>query len=397
VLFVPILSCKAAVITASDGLTTAVNRQPFSQSMGPISDGSIPISNPGYPIVTAFPALSETLKMVPLCHCPTPIQRLSNLEMAITEASPNLQIYVKQDGASNPLIYGGNKIRKLELLMAQALYSGKKEIIITGSVGSNSVVATALVAKHLGLVPTIHLIPQAPSPRVTTNLLVLSRILALPLGDWATPSLGSETIGTITYHSSASRAFGAVAGHAIRSAFSKQEVPFLCPPGATTPLTTIAYVNAMYELAADVEAGRLPAPPSRIYVPAGSGGTFIGLLIGAKSIPMFHRTEIIPVTSGSNRPTAQYWNHFKQVNAYLRELSGGAFPTITLHKQELETMLDRAFAGDHYAAITEWGVEAKSLAIRDGLEVEYTYTANTLARLIHDAREGSPTSEVWLY
>lgn len=397
-LITPMLGCKSTMYILADGFTGAVNGEPFSEPGSPSVTPSVLQKPSDYPLANAYPSLAESLRLVPLCDCPTPVQRLTHLEDSLAIEPKQLQLYVKQDGVSNSDLYGGNKIRKLELLMAQALHNNETEMLISGSVGSNSVVATALVAKHLGIVPEIHLVPQMPSQRVTTNLLVLSRILQLPLGD-ETQS-GSEVVGSIRYHESSKKAYGAVLSKALHAAVSSSDMPFVCPPGATSPLTTIAYVNAMYELAQDVEDGRLPSVPSRIYVPTGSGGTFIGLLIGARTIPLFRNTDIIPVTSGSNRPTEQYHNHLEEVSAYLAELTNGTFnpPEITLH--ELDAMLDRDSSGT-YGEITPKGLEAQALAAADNLHLEHTYTAKTVARLIHDARQaGHPASsspEIWLY
>ena len=404
--------CRSTLFILADELTGAVNGEPFVES-GPVESGpvelgvtdagassrrtTVSLESSAYPMVRAYTALSARLRVVSLCDCPTPVHELVHLEHEVgTDAQ--LQLYVKQDGVSNSALVGGNKLRKLELLMAQALHSDDSEMLISGSVGSNSVVATALVAKRLGLTPELHLVPQIPSERVTTNLLVLSRILRLPLGEAS--ELGSQSVGTIHYHASSSAAHGAVVSRLARAAVFGDELPFVCPPGATSPLTTIAYVNAMHELAADVEAGRLPAAPRRIYVPTGSGGTFIGLLIGARTIPLFEDTDIIAVTSGSNRPTEQYHHHLQEVSAYLADLTNGALTVPDISLRELDAMLDRDSSGA-YGEITQKGMDAKTLAVADDLHLEHTYTAKTVARMLDDARQaehaaGAPP-EVWLY
>ncbi|HCH66716.1 MAG TPA: hypothetical protein DFR83_28190 [Deltaproteobacteria bacterium] len=395
---VSITGCTPAVYKLEERFTGAVNGTPFasapSSTTAPLTD----LDPASYPLIEAVPALRGALQVVPLCDCPTPIQRLEHVASETGTTDAPVEVYAKQDGASNHAIYGGNKIRKLELLMAQALAAGKSEVVISGSVGSHSVVATALVAKHLGLTPQVHLVPQQPSERVTQNLLVLARILALSLGE--DPQLGDQPVGSLTYHPKSSEAVRDVLSTTVRAAFTADDTPFLCPTGATSPLTTLAYINAMHELARDVDAGRLPAVPSRIYVPAGSGGTFIGLLIGARTIDRFKHTQIVPVTSGSGRPTEQYHAHLEAVLAYLHTLTDGDFPAPEISLDALDAMLDRDFSGA-YGEITPAGVEAQSLAAQDGLHLEHTYTAKTMARLLHDLRQPdrslSEEPEVWLY
>ena len=192
--------CKATLYKVSDDIVNRVNKLPFS----PKNDvHQIPVIQPSkesYPLLKAFPSLQKKLQFVPLCDCPTPIRRLANIEQAISGRSKKIGVYVKQDGQTSSTIYGGNKVRKLELLLAQAIFSKKNRILISGSAGSNSVVATALFAKELGITPDIHLAPQTPSARVRTNLLILARVIQMPM-----PTNTSK--GSISYHKSNSSVF----------------------------------------------------------------------------------------------------------------------------------------------------------------------------------------------
>lgn len=384
-------SCKATIYRISDRIINDINRTSL-QNQKDFPEAVTKTSPDNYPLFNAYPTLQDKLPMVPLCNCPTPVSRLHTIENAIDGKSKNIKIYVKQDGQTNTAIYGGNKVRKLELLMAQALFSGKKTMLITGTAGSNSVVATALFAKRLGIAPEIHLAPQLPSEQVKTNLLTLARIMQMP-------TQRNPDRGLISYHNSTARIFKLVFRKILFAPFSKAPLPFICPPGATTPLTTIAYINAMYELLEDVEQGRLAKIPSKIFVPAGSGGTFIGLLIGKKLLPQFSNTALIAVTSGSKRPTEQYLRHAQEVTAYLQVASKQTHAPLSFTENELDNLIDRSFAAGGYGEITPNGEEAMALATEDNLKTEHTYTAKTIARLIHDGRQAKKQKEVeiWLY
>lgn len=375
----------------SDRLIAAVNGAPF-QGGRAIDDRRLQeIDGRNFPLVAAFPELADELFRVPLCDCPTPIQRLTHLERALSPAAPGagVALFAKNDGRSNVSIYGGNKVRKLELLLAHALYRGADEMFISGSAGSHSVLATALYAQSVGITPRIHLAPQVASPRVARNLVKLARI-----------THRANHGGSIEYHDGARGVMSTITAGVVDAWASGYPAPFICPTGATSTLSTLGYVNAMYELAADIVAGHLPRAPSRIYVPAGSGGTFVGLLIGSRAIPMFRETEIIAVSSGSRRPAAQPTQHFYDVVAFLREKTGGRFPELSTSEEEISAILDRSFAGAGYGAGTPNASEAEALLAPDGLALESTYTAKAMARMIRDARnqpkaEGTPP--VWLF
>ena len=90
-------------------------------------------------------------------------------------------------------------------------------------------------------------------------------------------------------------------GPVISNLFKGKNNTYICPTGATSPLSTIGYVHAMYELEEQIRNENKKIP-NIIYVPGGSGGTFIGILIGCKIIPMFKDTKVIAVRSGSFRP-----------------------------------------------------------------------------------------------
>src|SRR5262245_13588201 len=94
------------------------------------------------------------LPRLPLARTPTPVERSPALSEAL-----GCELYVKRDDLSGEL-YGGNKIRKLELLLAAARDAGKDTIVTTGGVGSHHVLATALYGRRLGFEVGAILTPQ---------------------------------------------------------------------------------------------------------------------------------------------------------------------------------------------------------------------------------------------
>ena len=239
-------------------------------------------------------------------------------------------------------------------------------------------------AQALGLRSEVHLVANTPSNDTAHALLQLATALNQPLGE-------APNSGIAHYHSHIWQAALGGFRTLLRARLRDGKWPFVCPPGATTTESTLGYVNAMYELEEDILAGRLPCIPDTIYVPAGSGGTFIGVLIGCKAIPLFrdHGTRVIGVDSGSGRPWADRKNHFDDVTKLLSLLTAGEFPRVETTRQELEDLLDPRYGAAGYGVPTPKDTNAQQLLAKDGLTLETTYSAKAMARMIDDATSAS--------
>ena len=93
-----------------------------------------------------YPLLKERIPYVKMGEYPTPIMHLKKLGKEIGTDS----LYLKHDGLSSQ-IYGGNKVRKLEFLLGDALHQESKEVLTFGFAGSNHTLATSVYAQKLGL------------------------------------------------------------------------------------------------------------------------------------------------------------------------------------------------------------------------------------------------------
>ncbi len=113
------------------------------------------------PLFERFPG-TASLPRVGLCTLPTPLAPLP-----IDGAPAGLM--VKRDDLTSAL-YGGNKVRKLEFLLGQALAEKRTSVLTFGAYGSNHALATAVHARALGLEPHVVLSPQAPGPFAAATL-----------------------------------------------------------------------------------------------------------------------------------------------------------------------------------------------------------------------------------
>jgi 1-aminocyclopropane-1-carboxylate deaminase/D-cysteine desulfhydrase-like pyridoxal-dependent ACC family enzyme len=179
---------------------------------------------------------------------PTPVERLAALS---TERSA---LWVKRDDVTSDL-YGGNKVRKLEYLVAEAKRRGKTRLLTIGAAGSHHVLATALFGARAGLGVDAVVIPQRYTAHVGENLRA-----DLAAGATLHPTWGYTGVP-----------FAVVRAWTPRSYF--------VPMGGSNVVGSMGYVAAAFELAAQVRAGELPEPDVAV-VTLGSGGTVAGLAAG---------------------------------------------------------------------------------------------------------------------
>ena len=122
------------------------------------------------PLLRHLPRLADRLPFVALGDFPTPIDDLAPV---MRDARLSAPAYVKRDDRSST-VYGGNKVRTLEVLFAEALEGGATHVVSTGAFGTNHGVATALHAPRVGLDASALLFPQPASPCALENFEVLA-------------------------------------------------------------------------------------------------------------------------------------------------------------------------------------------------------------------------------
>lgn len=324
-----------------------------------------------------FPSLRDRLPMSTLGELPTPVEPFAALEEAM--GAPSGSVYVKRDDLTSSL-FGGNKVRTLEVLFAAAKGLGATHVFATGAFGSNHAVATVVHATRAGLLPGVVLYPQPPSAAALENLKTIAahatRFVALP--HWSCLPFGMN----FTAWSERRR------GH----------VPFVMVPGGATPLGTLGYVNAALELSQQVATGVLPRP-RRIVVGGGSGCTTVGLLVGfalaarlglgfsASSGPpevLSVRVTPWPVTSRSRLARMA-----ARTSDLIVSLTGDGALRLGAGDLARGLKVDGRFLGRGYGFATEEGQEAIRVFERArGPGLETIYSAKAAAALLHELRRG---------
>ncbi len=200
---------------------------------------------------------------ISLANRPTPLQKMERLSKAF-----GVDIFFKRDDMTGSEL-SGNKVRKLEFLIADALKKGADTVVTCGGAQSNHCRATALAAVRSGLKATLILRTDNPKePPPTEGNILLDCLVGAELV-WVTPDQyrNRETM----FQDQAKRLV------------SEGKVPYLIPEGGSTPLGAWGYVLALEEIVSDLSRIGLNDVESTTVISAmGSGGTSAGLILGAK-------------------------------------------------------------------------------------------------------------------
>jgi 1-aminocyclopropane-1-carboxylate deaminase/D-cysteine desulfhydrase-like pyridoxal-dependent ACC family enzyme len=288
---------------------------------------------------------------VSLLAGPTPVQEMWRLRAAIG-GGPRL--LVKRDDAI-PFGFGGNKVRKLEFVLADALAANADVVVTVGGLQSNHARATAAAAAKLGL-GCVLILNGVPPDRLSGNTL-LDRLLGAEI----------EFIP--------SRAERALAAERVLERLERQRRrPYFVPLGASTSVGALGFVAAVGEL---VEQAAVPD----VIVHAGSsGGTQAGLLAGVArhGLP----TRVIAVSADDPAD---------QVAATVRRIVRGIDG---LAEFDGSIEVDDARVGGGYGVPTDASRSAQELVARtEALFVDHTYTAKALGALLEYVRTGRFTSD----
>lgn len=311
----------------------------------------------------AYPALAQKLAHLPLAELPTPVQPMPSLGAALGHDA----LYVKRDDLSGE-IYGGNKVRKLEWLLAEARARDSRAVLTFGTAGSNHCLATALYARSLGLDAISILSPQANAWTVGRNL-----------------KMGYHAGAELYYYESESAAERGAGWQTAKRLIRDEPPPHVIRRGGSSALGTVGFVNAGLELAAQVAAGEMPRP-DLLYVALGTMGTAAGLALGLAAAGLDTRVVAVRVVHPRYGNEADFRLLFDKTAAMLHRLDD-SFPRLTADDASYEIRHDQF--GEKYAVYTPAGLEAVELVGRhEGLALEGTYTGKAMAALVADARDG---------
>jgi 1-aminocyclopropane-1-carboxylate deaminase/D-cysteine desulfhydrase-like pyridoxal-dependent ACC family enzyme len=322
------------------------------------------------PLFKQYPSLQQNLPYVSLTELPTPVQKLDKLGQKLGIGG----LYIKRDDLSGK-IYGGNKVRKLEFLLGDALQRGVKEVVTFGAAGSNHALATAIYAGQVGIKSISMLMPQPNTHYVRRNLL-MSYYAGAELHLCGSKLEAATTMPMLRM---------ATTYQLIRHRLKNGSTPILIPPGGSSPRGVIGFINAMLEFREQVLNGEIPEP-DYIYVASGTMGTAIGLQMGLKLAKLNSRLVSVRVTGENFVNEQRMLGLIGKVNAFLHSMDG-TFPGAAVTGEDLDIRND--FYGEQYALFTEEGMKAVSLMKEyEDIKLDGTYTGKTMAALVADTGKG---------
>ncbi len=297
--------------------------------------------------------LTDNLPRLRLADLPTPVEEMPRL----TKALGGPRLYIKRDDQTG-LAGGGNKARKLEFSVADALRQGADTLITLGGVQSNHCRQTAAAAARCGLRCIVVLRGYAPAAP-NGNLLL----------DYL---LGAQVVF------SGDRAREAVAEDVANEQRAAGGRPYVIPVGASNEVGAVGFVAAIEEFDRQLKEQRLTV--DRVIFASSSFGTQAGLCVGAKAIGFTPRIAAIAIDSSR------------------AELQAGvaAIARATIQRLGLDLSLSPeevvaydGYLGAGYAVMGEPEREAISLVARtEGILLDPVYTGRAMAGLIDLIRKG---------
>ncbi len=274
---------------------------------------------------------------------PTPLHRMKNLGESIGIEN----LWVKRDDFTGPAI-GGNKIRKLEFVLGDAIEKGCDTVITAGAIQSNHCRQTASAAAKLGL--RCILLLSGEEPEVDTGNLLLDKLY------------GAE----IKYFPDIKDIFqlNQSINDVMETLIEFGLTPYAIPVGAAVPLGCVAFASATLELKEQCDIQKFN--PNIIISAVGTGSSLAGLALGVRALEMDTELIGVSVISKKNELRNRVNEYIKQTEQAYSQLSKGKLPRIDIIDE---------FLPETYGVLDSSGRSAiETFAKMEGILLDPVYT-----------------------
>lgn len=295
------------------------------------------------------------LPRVDLAHLPTPLEEVPRFADAIGSC----RVFIKRDDCTG-LVFGGNKTRHNEFLMADALRKGADVVVWGAGVQSNNCRQTAAACAKLGLECRLFLSRAAHNDDIQGNLL-LDHLLGAKIEIMDAP-MGPDLDNYLLARAEELRAAG--------------RRPYVWDRVYGRPIAAVSYVLCMAEICDDMREHGLD--PAGIYV-AAAGATGAGVALGGKLLGMKSKVRLIC-------PIRWPWD----TAADIADVANRTAALLDLPHRLTAADIDVTdqYVGTAYGTVTAGGREAMNLlARREGILLDPVYTAKAMAALIDDVHQ----------
>jgi D-cysteine desulfhydrase len=291
---------------------------------------------------------------------PTPIEEALRFRQALGRNAP--RVFIKRDDYTGPG-FGGNKVRKLEYVLAKAMADGAEVVITSGGVKSNHARVTAAMCARLGLGCILVLNSAAVSHEgLTPASLAVDELFGAEVVRVAKREERATTVESVA--------------EKLRGEGKNVAV---IPIGASIPLGALGFVRAVQEVKAQLEA--IDTRIDYVFHSSSSGGTQAGIVAGCQ---LFDWQAVKIMGVSADDPSAS-------ISAEVGKIIHGVGEALDARLSEDAMVLDE-YVGAGYGVPSAQGDEAIELLARtEGLILDPVYTAKAMAALIDWVRKDKLT------
>lgn len=313
----------------------------------------------------------DKIPRLSLTNLPTACYKMKN----VTELVGGPDLYIKRDDVME-LAHGGNKTRKLEYALAEALNTGSKAVVTQGGLQSNHVRQTCSGAAKVGL--ESHVILSNPVPEMKDELMGSGNFLM------------DQLMGAHIYLAEDDR--GPVVEKVLSDLTSAGKNPYNIPAGASNGIGSLGYMYAARELM--TQWNEMGISPSHIFTATGSCGTQAGLLMGLRYFGNTTTTVVgISVSASRLRLEART----REVLDMICEETGIAEDFV----KEEDIFVNDEYIGPGYGRPTDAGIAAiRTVAENEGVILDPVYTGKCMSAMLDMVRNGklqNPKDVVFLH
>lgn len=310
----------------------------------------------------SFTQANEAFDKIPrlnLTNLPTSCNKMENITRLV--GGPDL--YIKRDDVME-LAHGGNKTRKLEYGLAEALNNDARAVVTQGGLQSNHVRQTCSGAAKVGL--EAHVILSNPVPEMKEELMGSGNYLM------------DQLMGAHIYHAENGR--GPVVEKVISDLTASGKKPYNIPAGASNGIGSLGYVNAARELI--TQWNEMDINPSHIFTASGSCGTQAGLLMGLR---YFGNTTTKVVGISVSAPSAVLEERTRNVLGMIGDVTSIPRDIVA----DNQVYINDEYIGTGYGRPTDACVAAiRALAENEGVILDPIYTGKGMSGMLDMVKNG---------
>lgn len=313
----------------------------------------------------------DAIPRIRLTTLPTACNKLDN----VTKRFGGPELFIKRDDVME-LAHGGNKTRKLEYALAQALNQGSRSVVTQGGLQSNHVRQTCSGAAKVGL--ECHVVLSNPVPEMTQELMGSGNFLM------------DQLMGAHMHFADGDR--GPVVEKVLAELTTAGKRPYNIPAGASNGIGSLGYVNAARELIAQWDD--MGIAPSHVFTATGSCGTQAGLLMGLR---YFGNTSTSVVGVSVSNPSERLRQRTRNVMNMISDETG--MPSSLVRDSEI--VVRDEYIGAGYGRPSDACVAAiRLLGENEGIILDPIYSGKGMAGMLHMLKSGqleSPRDVVFLH